>query len=71
MDERRCKMGAIRINEYTFEPEFSVINQTGAIHVYYREKFVEEIKFEFNGEYPEHDYIEELVNHYCHEHNIK
>lgn len=64
-------MGAIRINEYTFEPEFSVVNQKGTIHVYYRGKFIEDIVFQFEGQYPEHDLIEELVNHYCFEHNIK
>lgn len=30
----------------------------------------EEIEFEFNGEFPDHDLIEELVNHYCFEHEI-
>lgn len=63
-------MGAIEHNGYRFEPEFSVINQDGAIHVYHDGKYVEEIHFKFNGEYPEHDQIEELVNHYCFENNI-
>ncbi|GIN40537.1 YbxH family protein [Heyndrickxia oleronia] len=58
-------MGAIERNGYIFEPEFSVISQDGAIHVYKEGKFVEEIKFEFQGKFPEHNQIEELVNHYC------
>ncbi|MGE8206468.1 YbxH family protein [Heyndrickxia sp. NPDC080065] len=58
-------MGAIERYGYVFEPEFSVINRDGAIHVYKDGQFVEEIKFEFFGEFPEHNQIEELVNHYC------
>ncbi|MGE6259671.1 YbxH family protein [Heyndrickxia sporothermodurans] len=58
-------MGAIERNGFLFEPEFSVISQNGAIHVYKDGRFIEEIKFEFNGEYPEHNQIEELVNYYC------
>ncbi|ARV47506.1 hypothetical protein BCV50_11575 [Bacillus subtilis] len=63
-------MGAIERSGYTFQPEFSVVHQNGAIHVYHHGEFVEEIEFEFNGEYPDHDLIEELVNHYCFEHEI-
>jgi hypothetical protein len=63
-------MGAIERNEYRFVPEFSVIQQNGAIHVYNREQFIEEIKFEFAGKFPELDQIEELVDQYCHQHNI-
>ncbi|MED1738542.1 YbxH family protein [Bacillus swezeyi] len=63
-------MGAIERNGYTFEPEYSVTRQNGAIHVYRRGEFVEEIPFEFYGEIPEHDLIEELVNHYCYENKI-
>ncbi|RXI95526.1 hypothetical protein DS745_24035 [Anaerobacillus alkaliphilus] len=63
-------MGAIDRNGYRFEPEFSVINQKGAIHVSKNGKFVEEIKFEFHGEFPELNKIEELVDTYCEEHNI-
>lgn len=58
-------MGAIERNGFVFEPEFSVIHQDGAIHVYKDGEFVEEIKFDFSGKYPEHNQIEELVNHYC------
>ncbi|MFP7331296.1 DUF5370 family protein [Bacillus subtilis] len=63
-------MGAIERSGYTFQPEFSVVRQNGAIHVYHQGEFVEEIEFEFNGEYPDHDLIEELVNYYCFEHEI-
>ncbi|MED2942875.1 YbxH family protein [Bacillus swezeyi] len=63
-------MGAIERNGYTFEPEYSVTRQNGAIHVYRRGQFVEEIPFEFYGEIPEHDLIEELVNHYCYKNKI-
>jgi hypothetical protein len=61
-------MGAIEKNGFVFEPEFSVINQKGAIHVYQNGTFIEEIQFEFDGKFPEHDQIEELVSHYCFEH---
>ena len=63
-------MGAIERGGYRFVPEYSVIQQNGAIHVYNHEKFIEEIKFQFSGKFPELDQIEELVNHYCHKHNI-
>jgi len=70
VERKRYRMGAIKHNGYTFEPEFSVVSQTGAIHVYHGEKFIEEIRFEFNGDYPQHDLIEELVNHYLHEKHL-
>ncbi|MEH7126439.1 YbxH family protein [Bacillus sp. JJ1532] len=63
-------MGAIEKNGYQFQAEYSVVNQDGAIHVYKNGKFVEEILFEFSGKFPEHNFIEELVNHYCFEHGI-
>ncbi|WML44749.1 YbxH family protein [Neobacillus sp. PS3-40] len=63
-------MGAIERNGYQFIPEFSVIQQKGAIHVYNRNHFIEEIKFAFSGKFPEIDQIEELVNHYCEDHQI-
>lgn len=58
-------MGAIERNGYRFEPEYSVIEQNGAVHVYNNGEFVEEVKFSFNGQYPEFDQIEQLVNQYC------
>lgn len=58
-------MGAIERGGYRFEPEFSVIEQNGAVHVYYNGEFVEELKFEFDGERPELNQIEKLVEDYC------
>jgi hypothetical protein len=63
-------MGAIERNGYRFVPEFSVIQQNGAIHVYNRDKFIEEIQFEFAGKFPVFDQIEELVDEYCNQHNL-
>lgn len=63
-------MGAIERSGYRFEPEFSVINQNGAVHVYQNGEFIEEIKFTFSGKFPEHDQIEELVDKYCEQHHI-
>jgi hypothetical protein len=63
-------MGAIERNGYRFEPEYSVINQNGAIHVYHAGNFIEEIHFSFTGKFPEIDQIEELVNDYCDKHGI-
>ena len=46
-------MGAIERNGFRFVPEFSVSHQNGAIHVYNnKERFIEEIKFEFSGDFP-------------------
>ncbi|SET38825.1 hypothetical protein SAMN05216389_11062 [Oceanobacillus limi] len=63
-------MGAIERNGYRFEPEYSVIQQNGAIHVYHKGAFVEEVTFSFSGKYPEPAKIEELVEDYCEEHGI-
>ncbi|WP_042355506.1 YbxH family protein [Bacillus rubiinfantis] len=63
-------MGAIERSGYRFVPEYSVIGQNGAIHVYHRDDFIEEIQFQFSGKFPEMDKIEELVNRYCELHNI-
>jgi hypothetical protein len=63
-------MGAIERNGYQFVPEYSVIHQNGAVHVYLHDQFIEEIHFQFDGKNPEIDQIEELVNHYCMTHNI-
>jgi len=63
-------MGAIERKGLVFVPEFSVIEQKGAIHVYNKGQFIEEIKFNFSGNYPELDQIEELVNQYCEQHQI-
>jgi hypothetical protein len=63
-------IGAIERNGYVFEPEFSIISQNGAVHVYHNGQFLEEIKFNFTGEYPEHAKIEEMVDNYCEENDI-
>jgi hypothetical protein len=63
-------MGAIERSGYRFVPEYSVIQQNGAIHVYHRDHFIEEIKFQFSGEFPELDQIEKLVDQYCDQHNL-
>lgn len=63
-------MGAIERNGYRFEPEFSVIEQNGAIHVYKKGRFVEEVRFTFSGQYPDFDQIEHIVNQYCENHGI-
>jgi transcriptional regulator NrdR family protein len=58
-------LGAIERNGYRFEPEYSVIKQNGAVHVYNNGKFVEEVKFTFSGKAPELDQIEDIVDDYC------
>jgi len=63
-------MGAIERNGYRFEPEYSVIEQNGAIHVYNKGQFVEEVRFSFSGKYPELNQIEQLINEYCEQHGI-
>jgi hypothetical protein len=63
-------MGAIERSGYRFVPEFSVIQQNGAIHVYNKDQYIEEIKFDFSGKYPELDQIEDLVDRYCERHNL-
>jgi hypothetical protein len=63
-------MGAIERNGFRFVPEYSVSHQNGAIHVYNKERFVEEIQFQFSGKFPELDQIENLVDQYCNDHQI-
>lgn len=58
-------MGAIERNGFRFIPEYSVSHQNGAIHVYNKDQFIEEIKFQFSGDFPELDQIEDLVDQYC------
>ncbi|MCH1623975.1 YbxH family protein [Fredinandcohnia quinoae] len=62
-------MGAIDQNGYRFEPEYSVVSQKGAIHVYQKGDFVKEIPFTFTGEQPHPDQIENLVNNFFEEVN--
>jgi hypothetical protein len=58
-------MGAIERNGFRFIPEYSVSHQNGAIHVYNKDRLIEEIKFQFSGDFPELDQIEDLVDQYC------
>lgn len=60
-------MGAIKRGDYQFEPEYSIVSQHGAIHVYHNGEFVDEIKFTFQGEFPELNKIEQIVDNYCKE----
>ncbi len=55
-------MGAIDREGYRFEPEYSVINQNGAIHVYRNAEFIKELTFSFTGEQPSPKLIEEVVD---------
>lgn len=64
-------MGAIERNSYRFEPEYSVIEQNGAIHVYHMGEFIEEIKFNFNGKFPNPGQIDELIDEYCQTNGIE
>ncbi|HLR73800.1 MAG TPA: YbxH family protein [Virgibacillus sp.] len=57
-------MGAIERNGYRFEPEYSVIEQNGAIHVYREGEFIEELTFSFSGKFPEPHQIEQIVDDY-------
>jgi hypothetical protein len=59
------RMGAIERSGYVFEPEYSVINQAGAIHVYHKGDFIKKIKFSFEGQGPDFDQIEKLIDEYC------
>lgn len=63
-------MGAIDQGGFRFEPEYSVINQKGAIHVSRNGEFIEEIKFQFTGNFPEAAQLEDIVDTYCEQHNI-
>lgn len=63
-------MGAIERNGYRFEPEYSVIEQNGAIHVYHQGDFIEELKFKFSGKHPEPAHIENIIDDYCEQEGI-
>lgn len=63
-------MGAIERNGYRFEPEYSVMKQNGAIHVYNNGEFVEEVHFSFSGKFPDLGQIEQVIETYCEQHGI-
>jgi len=64
------QMGAIERSGYRFEPEYSVIEQNGAIHVYHEGDFVKELTFSFSGKYPEPAQIDKIVDEYCEQEGI-
>lgn len=55
-------LGAIERDGFTFDVEYSVMLQKGAVHVYEAGKFVREIPFQFNGREPDPEKVEEIVN---------
>lgn len=55
-------MGAIQKNGYTFDVEYSVMLQRGAIHVYQNGEFLHEMPFSFQGQDPDPEEIERLVD---------
>jgi len=61
-------MGAIELNGYRFEPEYSVINQNGALHVYRQGEFIKEIQFCFTGDKPSQEQLESLISSFMKEH---
>ncbi|WP_053363295.1 YbxH family protein [Bacillus sp. FJAT-27251] len=63
-------MGAVERNGYRFEPEYSVISQDGAVHVYRNGEFLEELKFSFSGTSPDPGQIEQVIDEYCETHGI-
>ncbi|MBO8156314.1 MAG: DUF5370 family protein [Bacillaceae bacterium] len=62
-------MGAIEQGGYTFEIEYSVSYQKGALHVYREGEFLEEITFQFDGEKPDEEKIEEMIMDYIDHHS--
>jgi hypothetical protein len=69
-EREMSSLGAIDRSGFRFEPEYSVINQTGAIHVSRDGQFIDEIKFQFSGDFPEFSQIEKIVDEYCENHQI-
>ncbi|MFX3623510.1 MAG: DUF5370 family protein [Ectobacillus sp.] len=61
-------MGAIEQGGYRFEIEYSVLLQKGGLHVYQNGEFLEEIEFAFEGNSPDPEKLEELVNGYLEKH---
>ncbi|WP_221567402.1 DUF5370 family protein [Alkalihalobacillus sp. TS-13] len=57
-------MGAIQRGTYTFEIEYSVSHQNGAVHVYEDGTFKQELPFEFIGEKPDEAKIEKMIDQY-------
>ncbi|MCF6410819.1 DUF5370 family protein [Pseudalkalibacillus salsuginis] len=57
-------MGAIQRGDYTFEIEYSVSHQNGAVHVYENGKFKQELPFDFIGDKPDENEIEKIIDQY-------
>jgi len=55
-------MGAIEQGGYRFEVEYSVLLQREGLHVYKNGEFIQEIEFSFEGENPDPEQPESLVN---------
>lgn len=55
-------MGAIQKNGYTFDVEYSVMLQKGAVHVYRDGAFLKEMPFEFAGQDPDPEKIEAVID---------
>jgi len=60
-------MGAIDRDGFRFEPEYSVMLQRGAIHVYQNGDFIREIPFYFKGKKPDSEQIESLIEQFLSE----
>ena len=57
-------MGAIERNGYIFEIEYSQIDKMAALHVYENGEFVDELTFNYKGEMPEQEEIEEKIEQF-------
>ncbi len=55
-------MGAIQKNGFTFDIEYSEMLQKGAVHVFQNGEFVHEMPFTFQGQDPDPQEIERLVD---------
>jgi len=64
-------MGAIDRSGFRFEPEYSVMLQKGAIHVYQKGEFLKEITFSFHVQKPEEAQIESLIEQFLSEQNVE
>ncbi|MGY3716495.1 DUF5370 family protein [Sutcliffiella cohnii] len=57
-------MGATEREGYVFETEYSVIQQKGAVHVYKKGHFISELPFQFEGNQPSSEQIENVIDQY-------
>ncbi|TLS38971.1 DUF5370 family protein [Pseudalkalibacillus caeni] len=61
-------MGAIEREGYIFEIEHDTIHRTGALHIYCNGDFVDEITFDYTGNEPNEEKLEELIDDYLKKH---